>query len=161
MQKIQIINNVRLAFTVVLLLFALSACSKDEMPTETPGEDNNEATVMGNKMKITIGNATFTATLEDNDTAKELVEMLPMILQMCELNGNEKYHYLTSQLPTNASNHGTIHAGDIMLYGPSCLVLFYKTFSTSYSYTRIGRIDNVANLAEAVGNGDVSINFEI
>ena len=79
---------------------------------------------------------------------------------MNELNGNEKYHYLSSSLPTAAYQPGTIHAGDLMLYGNNCVVLFYETFNTSYSYTRIGAIDNPSGLASALGSGDVSVRFE-
>lgn len=82
-------------------------------------------------------------------------------MQMDELNGNEKYHYLDSSLPTDSYRPGTIHAGDIMLYGSSCVVLFYETFASSYSYTRIGQIDNPDGLATAVGNGNVSVKFEM
>ena len=39
-----------------------------------------------------------------------------------------------------------INAGDIMLYGNNCLVVFYKSFDTTYSYTKIGHIDNLPNL---------------
>lgn len=61
---------------------------------------------------------------------------------MSELNGNEKYYYFEETLPSNATQIGTIQTGDIMLYGSDCLVLFYDTFSTSYRYTRIGKIDS-------------------
>lgn len=117
--------------------------------------DNTQA----NKITVTIGSQTFTATLEDNETATAFSALLPMTIDMTELNGNEKYHYLSISLPTNASNPGTIHAGDIMLYGSSCIVLFYETFNMSYSYTKIGHIDDPTGLAEAVGTGNVSVTF--
>ena len=54
---------------------------------------------------------------------------------------------------------GKIRAGDIMLYGDSCVVIFYKNFSTSYSYTRIGTIKDTSALESAVGKGGVTVNF--
>ncbi len=114
-----------------------------------------------NKMRITIGGKEFTATLEDNETSKAIGTLLPMTLDMSELNGNEKYYYLNQSLPTNTESIGTIHAGDIMLYGSSCIVIFYDTFETSYSYTRIGHIDDVSELASALGSGDVTVTFSM
>ena len=83
-----------------------------------------------------------------------------MTVQMRELNGNEKYYYLSSSLPTAASNPGTIRAGDLMLFGSDCLVLFYETFAASYAYTPLGRLDNPAGLAAALGPGSVALTFE-
>jgi len=80
---------------------------------------------------------------------------------MVELNGNEKYVDLSRNLPTNAANPGTIQNGDLMLYGSATLVLFYKTFSTSYSYTKLGRIDDVTGLVAALGTGNVIVSFEL
>ena len=111
-------------------------------------------------MKITVGEHQFTVTVEDNATAEALEKHLPMTLVMNELNGNEKYHYLSFSLPTNPYSPGKIQAGDIMLYGDGCLVVFYESFSTSYSYTRIGRIDDAAELQTVVGAGDVQMTFE-
>lgn len=111
------------------------------------------------KLEIMVGEAAFSATLYDNAAAGSLLELLPMTLEMSELGGNEKYHYLDGSLPTDPSTPAGIHAGDIMLYGDSCLVLFYKSFSTSYSYTALGRLDDPEGFSAAVGSGDIEVTF--
>jgi len=115
---------------------------------------------MSNKIIIKIGDKTFTATLSDNATATAFKALLPITITMTELNGNEKYFDLASSLPTNASKPSTIQTGDLMIYGSNTLVLFYKTFSTSYSYTKLGRVDNPVALAAALGSGNVTVTFE-
>ncbi len=127
-----------------ILVFALSTMT---LMAQTP-------------INIIIGSKTFTATLVDSETGEAFAALLPLSVTMNELNGNEKYHYQSSSLPTAAYRPGTIHAGDLMLYGNNCVVLFYETFNTSYSYTRIGAIDNPSGLASALGSGNVSVRFE-
>ena len=145
---------------IVMLICALlcfAACPSDpENSNDEQNSDENEVY----SMKITIGNKEFTATLYDTAAAQAFVKLLPMTLDMSELNGNEKYHNLSTTLPTNAERVGKISAGDIMLYGNNCIVLFYKSFSTAYSYTKIGKIDDVAGLAQAVGSGSVTVTFQ-
>ena len=115
---------------------------------------------MENRIEIRIGQASFTCLLENNDAARAFADMLPLRMNMSELNGNEKYSSLGRDLPTSAVRPATINAGDLMLWGSSTLVLFYETFSSSYSYTRLGRITDTEGLAEAVGNGNVTVYFD-
>lgn len=124
-------------------------------------EDNNNENkdAMNRNMTITIGNANFSATLEDNPTAKAFAALLPMTINMTEMNGNEKYYNLSSSLPTETFHPGTIRTGDLLLWGSTTVVLFYKTFSSSYSYTRLGKIDNPNGLAAALGERNVAITF--
>lgn len=113
-------------------------------------------------IKISVGGKTFTATLEDNNTVKALVKQLPLTVDMSELNGNEKYNFLSNNLRADASIcPGKIHQGYLMLYDSNCLVLFYETFNTSYSYVKLGHINNTEGLADAVGSGNVKITFSI
>jgi len=84
-----------------------------------------------------------------------------MTLPMKDLNSNEKFVQLPADLPNRALNPGTIQNGDLMLYGSATLVLFYKTFPTSYSYTKLGRVANPAGLAAALGAGSVTVTFEL
>lgn len=145
-------------FSLVFSLVSCASCSKNA------SAENNTDTITiptGNKMKIKIGNSTFAATLYDNASATAFKSMLPLTVNMIELNGNEKYADLPRSLPAAASNPGTIQAGDLMLYGSSTLVLFYKSFSTGYSYTKLGRLDDIAGLQAALGTGNAIVTFEL
>ena len=137
---------------LVLIVILITGCSNNKV--ELPKEDNNLG--VNNQVKVLIDKKEYTINLEDNETAKEFVNILPLELNMNELNGNEKYIYLDTTLPTNSSNPKKINVGDVMLYGDNCLVIFYKSFDTSYSYTKIGHIDNLPNL----GNDSISVKFE-
>lgn len=112
------------------------------------------------QIKISVGGKTFDATLEENESARKFFEMLPLSITMNELNGNEKYYRLGKNLPSNDKRAGTISAGDLMLWSSNTVVLFYKSFSSGYSYTRLGKIANPAGLLDAVGNGNIPVRFE-
>ncbi len=146
-------------------LFASCASRDKKAPVsdkpEVVSNADNASQSIGVKMKIKVGTNTFTATLLDNATAAAFKSMLPLTLNMTELNGNEKYFNLSTNLPANASNPGTIQSGDLMLYGDNTLVLFYQSFSTSYNYTRLGRINDTEALAAALGSGNVTVIFEL
>jgi hypothetical protein len=103
------------------------------------------------RMWMTVGERRFAITLTDNEAARAFAAMLPLTLDMPDLNGNEKHVTLPKALPANPSRPGTIRNGDLMLYGSDTLVVFYLTFNSSYSYTRLGRVDDPAALARALG----------
>ena len=107
-------------------------------------------------IKVIINNKTYILKLESNSTVEEFTNLLPQSFNMNELNGNEKYVYMDNSLTTNKYYPKHIEKGDVMLYGDNCLVIFYKSFNTSYSYTKIGHIDNLVSL----GNGSVTVKFE-
>ena len=113
------------------------------------------------KINLTVNNKTFSATLENNETTRELTQMFPMTIQMSDLNSNEKYNYLDTNLTTNASRVSRINAGDIKLFGSNCLVVFYESFNTSYSYTNLGKVDNANDFVNELGRGSVAITFEL
>jgi hypothetical protein len=152
--------------TMFLMLMTCSSaipCNKGNVNlyTENNHQDNRRDNEMGkSRIKIKVNSKSFTATLLDNNSAKAFKEMLPTTINMVELNGNEKYFDLSKNVPASSSNPGTIQNGDLMLYGSRTLVLFYKTFSTSYSYTTLGRIDDTQGLEAALGSGNVSVTIE-
>jgi hypothetical protein len=108
---------------------------------------------------MTVGERRFAITMVDNEAARAFAALLPLTLDMPDLNGNEKHAELPKALPTNPSQPGTIRNGDLLLYGSRTLVLFYLTFNSSYSYTRLGRVDDAAGLAQALGRGGSRIVF--
>jgi len=107
-------------------------------------------------IKVIINGKTYNAKIEDNEAGQSFANTIPQEYNMSELNGNEKYIYLDNDLPTNSYNPKHIESGDIMLFGNNCLVIFYKSFDTSYSYTKIGHVENISDL----GNKNVTVKFE-
>lgn len=120
-----------------------------------------EVNAIGSEANIVVAGKIFTITLYDNTTATAFKSMLPITVNMNELNGNEKYYYLSENLPVSTHYMGTINSGDIMLYGSNCLVLFYKTFQSPYNYTKVGHVNNVEGLATALGSSTVAITFKL
>ena len=154
------------AIATLLFLFPIlmGAVCDQNTPALANDEQNSIAEntdPVNDTLVIKIGDKEFTATLLDNPTTTAFKSMLPLTMNMTELNGNEKYFDLSKSLPTNASNPGKINAGDLLLYGSKTLVLFYEAFSTSYSYTRLGKINNPDGLEEALGSSNVVVTIEL
>lgn len=169
-----------LLFFILAVIFTFVGCSNNIAKNENISPDTSEVSKNNSNdekndnkeeelsvekvinMNITIGSTTFAATLEDNDTSKALIKQLPLTVEMSEHNGNEKFYNLSSNIRIDkASRQSKINEGDLMLYGDNCLVLFYETFNTSYSYVKLAHIDNTKGLAEALGSGGVEVTFSI
>ena len=150
----------RIIILIIISLF-IFGCNKEDNNVEKNNNNENNININNDKkvssMKVIINNKEYIINLEDNDSSKKLVELLPLEVNMNELNGNEKYVYLDSKLPIDEYKPKHINKGDVMLYGNNCLVIFYKSFDTSYSYTKIGHIDNLDDL----DNKDVLVKFKI
>ena len=108
------------------------------------------------EVNITINHKDYKLELEENETVNDFLKQLPLSISMSELNGNEKYVYLDQSLSTNPTKPKTITQGDVMLFGDDCFVIFYKSFETSYSYTKIGHIKDLDDL----GNEEVMVEIK-
>lgn len=139
--------------------FTQKSTENSQSTEQTKGDDTMNENNFVSKINVNINGTNYTATLEDNETTRELVNRLPLNITMSELNGNEKYYYFDASLPSNASRVESIKIGDIMLYGSDCIVIFYDSFSTPYSYTRIGKIENPKSLKEIVGKGNIEVSI--
>ena len=125
-------------------------------PEATHETDKKEQTTM--KMNVQIGNQTFTATLADTTAAQEFAQMLPMTITLDDYGGFEKVGSLGRSL-TTSNSQTTTAAGDIVLYNSSNIVMFYG--SNSWSYTRLGKIDDLTGWADALGSNSVTAIFTL
>ena len=159
------------AFIATLLLFA--ACSSDaassvkptQLETQTPKSSANssaqtEALV---KLKIHVNDTTFTATLEENSSAKAFAEFLAqgdMTLNMHDYGSFEKVADLPRSFPRNDTQIDT-DAGDIILYQGNSITIYYD--KNSGNFTRLARIDNVnkKRLQQILGKGNVKATFSV
>ena len=116
-------------------------------------------------MYITIGEETHTVTMEDNVGTRALVAALQTdnITYPAHDYGNfEKVGYVGQSFPT-ADHQITTAAGDLVLYNGDNICIFYG--SNSWSYTRIGKLDNLS--ADEVrrfvkaGEGEVAITLSL
>ena len=128
--------------------------------TETDIQNNTEENEVTN-MNVQVGDVVFSATLEENEAVSALVEMMresPVVIQMSDYSGFEKVGPLGTSLPASNSQT-TTQAGDIVLYNGNQIVIFYG--SNSWSYTRLGHIDDLTGWEEALGSGDVTVTFSL
>ena len=151
--------------TLILTLIFFTGCADShevKTPSETSIEKNStqEKETITTKIKITVNGETFDATLDNNPSVDAFIKKLSLEVTMTELNGNEKYYKFGENFPSHDERVGKISTGDLMLYDSSYIVLFYKDFSTGYSYTRLGKVLNIEKLAKTLGDGNVTVKFE-
>ena len=139
----------KIALIVILSLVACTAVS---------GEDS-----MDDLVKVKINDNVFDVKLENNSATQELIKKLEkgnVTVNAKEFGGFEKVGDLGFSLPTNDENMKT-GPGDIVLYQGNQISLFYG--SHSWSYTKLGKLDNVDSnkLKEVLGSGDVTLEFSL
>lgn len=146
------------ALAAAMLLMGCAAASSQAAASSSETE-SVEDTAM--KMKIEVNGSLFTATLADNAAVDALVDWVeegPVTLELSDYAGFEKVGPLGRSLPASDSQTIT-HAGDIVLYQGDQIVLFYG--SNSWSYTRLGRIDDLTGWENALGGGDVTVTLSM
>ena len=162
----------RILYIVILLLFA--ACSSDaassvkptQPETQAPKSSASSTSKVGEapvKLKIHVNDTTFTATLEENSSAKAFAEFLTqgdMTLDMHDYGSFEKVADLPRSFPRNDKQIDT-DAGDIILYQGNSITIYYD--KNSWNFTRLARIDNVnkKRLQQILGKGNVKATFSV
>lgn len=133
----------------------------DSSVEEMPDEEKEEISMQQDMFYVTAGGETFSAAFADNSGAQAFKEMLAggdVTIRMSDYGGFEKVGDLGQSLPTENSQT-TTRSGDIVLYQGNQIVIFYG--SNSWSYTRLGRIDDLTGWQEALGGGDVTVTFSL
>ena len=138
-------------FFIIIVLILIAYCINEF--TINRKLDNDKSFEGVSMLKINIDGKDYIMNIEKNETTKHLINILPKTFKMSDLNDNEKYIYLDESLPKDEILPRYINAGDVMLFGDNCLVIFYKSFDTVYKYTKIGHIDNLPDL----GSESVSV----
>ncbi len=115
------------------------------------------------KLKIHVNDTTFTATLEENSSAKAFTEFLAqgdLTLDMHDYGSFEKVADLPRSFPRNDKQIDT-DAGDIILYQGNSITIYYD--KNSWNFTRLARIDNVnkKRLQQILGKGNVKATFSV
>ena len=112
------------------------------------------------KYYVKIKNVDYEFEFKDTEVANQIKAKLPFTVPMTNLNGNEVYYQFSGESFTaKAKSVQTINMGDIYLYQSNFLVLFYKTFTTSYSYTEIGKLKDPTGLDTLIGNNNVEVQW--
>lgn len=147
---------------LLLGLLFLGACEARQQSACVPCASSAAAVPLKpeeSRMWMIVGERCFVVTLVDNATGQAFAKMLPLTLDMAELNGNEKHAELQKALPANATRMEMISNGDLLLYGSKTLVLFYQAFTSPYSYSNVGGVANPLGLAHALGEHGVRVQF--
>ena len=136
--------------------------SDTDVGNETSNEKNEEEVAMEeNTFYVIVGETIFSAVFAENSGAQALKRLLTdgdITIQMSDYGGFEKVGALGQSLPTENSQT-TTQAGDIVLYQGNQIVMFYG--SNSWSYTRLGNINDLTGWEEALGSGDITVTFSL
>ena len=136
---------------------------EDAPQAEEDGEAETERKESEMMLQMTIGETLVDVEWEDNESVealKELCQEGPLTIRMSMYGGFEQVGSVGQSLPRD-DNQTTTQAGDIVLYSGDQIVVFYG--SNSWAYTRLGHITDKSaqEMAELLGNGDVTITIEM
>lgn len=124
---------------IICVVLVLCGCENSRQTVQSH-QKKNEKESEQMELTLTVFNQDFIVQLENNDATHFLLENLPMTIVMEDLHSNEKYVYTDIHFPNQSESIEQIEAGDFMLFGDNCLVFFYKSFATSYHYTKLGKV---------------------
>ena len=127
----------------------------------TQNDHNDNDDMQSNTIRLTVNGRSFTATLEDNSSARALAEHLAqgdLQVLMEDYGDMEKVGPLGFSLPRNDVRITTT-PGDLILYQGNMLTIYYDV--NTWSFTRLGHVDGVSTREEMLellgGKGSVTV----
>ncbi|WP_435521576.1 cyclophilin-like fold protein [Aquamicrobium terrae] len=114
-------------------------------PATSRAQNSSAQAQEGNAMRLrlTFADQDFTATLEDNPSARNLFSILPLDLTISDYSTNEKIAHLPRKLTEEGSGRfGNEAVGDLCYYAPwGNLAMFHDPYRWSRGLIRLGRLD--------------------
>ena len=161
--KVRIIGGI---LFVLVMLVSVTACGQTETTKESSEKEivqDNEPEQEADTMVLAINGERVSVEWEDNESVEALMELVskePLSIQMSMYGGVEQVGSIGSSLPRN-DVQTTTESGDIVLYSGNHIVVFYG--SNSLAYTRLGKVTDKSKkeMADLLGNGDVTVTFMI
>ena len=132
--------------------------TKSDSESKSDNKEDKKTNAIKN-ISLRINGTYFMMSVDEGEAGQEFAKSTPFELEMLELNGNEKYYEGDETLPTKEYKPEHIEAGDVMLYGDNTIVIFYKSFDTEFSYTRLGKIKGGENLEAMMRGEKVTVEF--
>lgn len=116
-------------------------------------EQSQAATERPMRIRIITEDGTFTAILEDNETARDFASLLPAELTLNDYNRTEKVADLPRRLTIAGAPEGADpEVGDIAYFAPwGNLAIYYRDFAYSPGLVRLGRLDGGAEALAGMG----------
>jgi hypothetical protein len=129
----------------------------------SPSESTTEGKSM-TKIRFRIGGAEATATLRDNETARDFASLLPLTLEMHDLLGREKPGQLPRPLAEGGEHQFGYEVGDVAYWPPNHdVAIFYaddgKRTIPSPGIVPLATIDSGLDVIASAG-GDFQMTIE-
>lgn len=135
----------RRALFAGLMAVAYSASAADNQPGTQKSAPPSPRQNRIMKIRLMVEDTVMaTGTLDDNESARQFLALLPLSLVLKDYAATEKVADLPGRLSTKGAPDGYKPlAGDIAYYAPwGNLAIFHKDFGYSSGLVRLGRLDS-------------------
>lgn len=108
-----------------------------------------------------IGQEVLVIEPENNSSAEAFIELLrkdDLTVNMNDYGDFEKVGSIGTTLPRNDERITTV-PGDVILYQGNQITIYYDT--NTWSFTRLGKVQNVEKLKSILGDGNVTVRFSL